>query len=96
MMTVNFPFSDKIFETPIINSSKDKFYLELKDYINLIRSAGFRPGIEPLKIKRFQFNFITDKDNPTEPILMFNLFGTKTKEKHSLTCHPYFTFVFLF
>ena len=73
------------------NSSKDKFYLELKDYINLIRSAGFRPGIEPLKIKRFQFNFITDKDNPTEPILMFNLFGTKTKEKHSLTCHPYFT-----
>lgn len=57
----------------------------------MIRSAGFRPGIEPLKIKRFQFNFITDKDNPTEPILMFNLFGTKTKEKHSLTCHPYFT-----
>ena len=73
------------------NSSKDNFFLEMKDYINLIRSAGFRPGIEPLKIKRHQFNFITDKDNPTEPILVFTLFGTKTKPRHQLTCHPYFT-----
>jgi len=73
------------------NSSKDKFYLETKDYINLIRSGGFRPGIEPLKIKRFQYRFINDKDNPTEPILLFTLFGTKTKPKHQLTCHPYFT-----
>ena len=63
----------------------------MKDYINLIRSAGFRPGIEPLKIKRHQFNFITDKENPTEPILVFTLFGTKTKPRHQLTCHPYFT-----
>ena len=73
------------------NSTEDKFFLELKDYINLLRSAGFRPGIEPLKIKRHQFNFITDKDNPTEPILVFTLFGTKTKPRHQLTCHPYFT-----
>jgi hypothetical protein len=73
------------------NSTKDSFYLELKDYINLIRSAGFRPGIEPLKIKRHQYNFITDKENPTEPILAFTLFGTKTKPRHQLTCHPYFT-----
>ena len=73
------------------NSTKDNFFLELKDYINLLRSAGFRPGIEPLKIKRHQFNFITDKENPTEPILVFTLFGTKTKPRHTLTCHPYFT-----
>ena len=73
------------------NETKDKFFLELKDYINLIRSAGFRPGVEPLKIKRHQFNFITDKENPTEPILVFTLFGTKTKPRHTLTCHPYFT-----
>ena len=73
------------------NSTKDNFFLELKDYINLLRSAGFRPGIEPLKIKRHQFNFITDKENPTEPILVFTLFGTKTKPRHQLTCHPYFT-----
>ena len=73
------------------NETKDKFFLELKDYINLIRSAGFRPGVEPLKIKRHQYNFITDKENPTEPILVFTLFGTKTKPRHQLTCHPYFT-----
>ena len=73
------------------NETKDKFFLELKDYINLIRSAGFRPGVEPLKIKRHQYNFITDKENPTEPILVFTLFGTKTKPRHTLTCHPYFT-----
>ena len=73
------------------NETKDKFFLELKDYINLIRSAGFRPGVEPLKIKRHQFNFLTDKENPTEPILVSTLFGTKTKPRHQLTCHPYFT-----
>ena len=73
------------------NETKDKFFLELKDYINLIRSAGFRPGVEPLKIKRHQFNFITDKENPTEPILVFTLFGTKTKPRHQLSCHPFFT-----
>ena len=65
-------------------------YLEIKDYINLIRSAGFRPGIEPLRIKRFQYRFIADKEN-NEQILAFTLFNTKTKPKHQLTCHPYFT-----
>jgi len=73
------------------NSTQDKFYLELKDYINLIRSAGFRPGIEPLKIKRHQFSFINDKEDPLTPILAFTLLGTKTKPRHQLTCHPYFT-----
>ena len=73
------------------NSTKDNFFLELKDYINLLRSAGFRPGIEPLKIKRHQFSFIKDKENPAEPILVFTLFGTKTKPRHQLSCHPFFT-----
>jgi hypothetical protein len=73
------------------NTTKDSFFLEMKDYINLIRSAGFRPGIEPLKIKRFQYKFIHDKNNPTEPILFFTLHGTKTKPKHQLSCHPFFT-----
>ena len=31
----------------------EMFYLHMKDYINLIRSAGFRPGIEPLKLRIF-------------------------------------------
>ena len=71
--------------------TKDVFYLEMKDYVNLIRSAGFRPGVSPLKIKRFQYKFINDKENQSEPILVFTLFNTKTKPKHQLTCHPYFT-----
>ncbi len=71
--------------------TKDKEYLEIKDYINLIRSAGFRPGIQPLMIKNFQYQFLTDKENPNEPILQFTLFDTKTSPRHKLTCHPYFT-----
>ena len=71
--------------------TEDKEYLEIKDYINLIRSAGFRPGIQPLMIKNFQYSYLTDKENPSEPILKFVLFNTKTSPKHTLTCHPYFT-----
>ena len=71
--------------------TKDKEYLEIKDYINLIRSGGFRPGIQALLIKNFQYQFLTDKENPNEPILQFTLFDTKTSPKHKLTCHPYFT-----
>ena len=71
--------------------TKDKEYFEIKDYINLIRSAGFRPGIQPLMIKNFQYQFLTDKENPNEPILQFTLFNTKTSPRHKLTCHPYFT-----
>jgi hypothetical protein len=71
--------------------TKDREYLEIKDYINLIRSGGFRPGIQPLLIKNFQYQFLTDKENPNEPILQFTLFDTKTSSKHKLTCHPYFT-----
>jgi len=71
--------------------TEDKEYLEIKDYINLIRSAGFRPGIQPLMIKNFQHQFLIDKKNPSEPILQFTLFDTKTSPKHKLTCHPYFT-----
>ena len=70
--------------------TEDTFYLETKDYINLIRSAGFRPGIEPLRIKRFQYRFVEDRKTKDQ-ILIFTLFNTKTKPKHQLTCHPYFT-----
>ena len=73
------------------SKKEDKFYLELKDYFNLCRSGGFRPGIQPLMIKNFQYQYLTDKTNPDEPILQFTLFNTKTSPKHKLTCHPYFT-----
>lgn len=69
--------------------TNDLFYLQTKDYINLIRSAGFRPGLEPLRIKRFQYRFVTEKKT-NEQILVFTLFNTKTKPKHQLSCHPYF------
>ena len=75
----------------LYKQTEDKEYLEVKDYINLIRSAGFRPGIQPLMIKNFQYQYLTDKDNPNEPILQFTLFNTKTSPKHKLTCHPFFT-----
>jgi len=80
--------SKKLFEE--YERTENVEYLETKDYINLIRSAGFRPGLEPLRIKRFQYRFINDKKNK-EKILAFTLFKTKTKPKHQLTCNPYFT-----
>ena len=70
---------------------EDLFYLEIKDYLNLCRSGGFRPGIQPLMIKNFQYQYLIDKTNPQDPILQFTLFNTKTSPKHKLTCHPYFT-----
>ena len=75
----------------LYKQKEDKEYLEVKDYINLIRSAGFRPGIQPLMIKNFQYQYLTDKDYPDEPILQFTLFNTKTSPQHKLTCHPFFT-----
>ena len=66
-------------------------YLGVKDFVNLCRSAGFRPGMQLLHIKNFQYSYIKDKTNPTNPILKFVMFNTKTSPKHKLTCHPYFT-----
>ena len=72
-----------------LTTSQD--YLGVKDFVNLCRSAGFRPGMQLLEIKNFQYSYITDKLNPKEKILKFVLFKTKTSPKHKLTCHPYFT-----
>ena len=71
--------------------TEEKFYLHMKDYINLIRSAGFRPGIEPLKVKNFQCQFILNRETKQNDILAITLFNTKTKPKHRLFCHPFFT-----
>lgn len=71
--------------------TEDKFHLYLKDYINLIRSAGFRPGIEPLKVKNFQCKFVLNRETKVKDILAITLFDTKTKPKHRLFCHPFFT-----
>jgi len=75
----------------LYEKQKESEYIYIKDYLNLIRSGGFRPGIQPLMIKNFQYQYLTDKTNPDEPILQFTLFNTKTSPKHKLTCHPFFT-----
>ena len=72
-----------------LTTSQD--YLGVKDFVNLCRSAGFRPGMQLLEIKNFQYSYITDKLNLKDKILKFVLFKTKTSPKHKLTCHPYFT-----
>ena len=71
--------------------TEEKFYLHMKDYVNLIRSAGFRPGIEPLKVKNFQCQFVLNRKTNQKDILAITLFNTKTKPKHRLFCHPFFT-----
>ena len=70
--------------------TEEKFYLHMKDYVNLIRSAGFRPGIEPLKVKNFQCQFVLNRKTNQKDILAITLFNTKTKPKHRLFCHPFF------
>ena len=71
--------------------TEEMFYLHMKDYVNLIRSAGFRPGIEPLKVKNFQCKSILNRQSKVKDILAITLFDTKTKPKHRLFCHPFFT-----
>ena len=69
--------------------TEDPFYDECADYVNFCRSCGVRPGLEPLRIKKFQQRFINDPENPNEPVLVFTI-KTKTKPKHKLTMHPEF------
>jgi len=60
------------------------YFLELKDYCNLLRSAGFRPGLEPLMLRRKDFEIISDNQNPNEKFLKFTVYKTKVTKPH----HP--------
>jgi len=71
--------------------TNDIFFLESKDYFNLLRSAGFRPGLEPLSLKRKDFEFISSPNNPDEKFLKFTIWGTKTKPIHNPIANPYFS-----
>jgi integrase len=73
------------------NSTNDIFFLECKDYFNLLRSAGFRPGLEPLNLKRKDFEFISSPNNQDEKFLKFTVWGTKTKPIHNPISNPYFS-----
>ncbi len=71
--------------------TKDMYFLECKDYFNLLRSAGFRPGLEPLNMKRSDYEFIKDRDNPETDILKFTVRNTKTKPIHYPIANDFFT-----
>jgi hypothetical protein len=71
--------------------TKDIYFLECKDYYNLLRSAGFRPGLEPLNMKRSDYEFIKDRDNPETDILKFTVRNTKTKPIHYPIANDFFT-----
>jgi len=73
------------------NMTKDIFWLEFKDYLNLLRCAGFRPGLEPLSLKRKDFRYVSNKNNPNDSELMFDIWGTKTKPNHSPIANKFFT-----
>jgi hypothetical protein len=71
--------------------TENSFYLDMKDYLNLIRSAGFRPGLEPLKVKMFQCEFVLNRKTNLKDIYAIKLFKTKTGKNPRLFCHPFFT-----
>ena len=72
------------------NKTRDIFFLESKDYYNLLRSAGFRPGLEPLSLRRKDFQFISSPNNPDDAKLKFTIWGTKTKPIHYPIANDYF------
>lgn len=62
---------------------------EERDIINMWRSAGFRPGLELLKVKWFQVN-LSDNQKYGVKDLVITLNETKTKKRHQIQCDPYF------
>ena len=73
------------------NLLNDDFFLHSKDYYNLLRCAGFRPGLEPLSLKRKDFEYISSPDNPKQQYLKFTIWGTKTKPIHNPIANDWFT-----
>jgi len=62
---------------------------EERDIISMWRSAGFRPGLELLKVKWFQVR-LSDNKNYDVKDLVITLNETKTKKRHHIQCNPYF------
>lgn len=74
----------------IYNQTKDDFYRDFYHYISLLRSAGFRPGVEVINVKKKDLEWIKDHKNPNQVDLKITLYNTKTKPLHPLTCSPYY------
>ena len=75
----------------LANTKKDIFFLECKDYFNVCRSAGFRPGLEVLNLKRKDYKFLTDSKDPNYKVLEYTIWGTKTKPIHKPVANSFFT-----
>jgi site-specific recombinase XerD len=75
----------------LANTKKDIFFLDCKDYFNVCRSAGFRPGLEVLNLKRKDYKFLTDSKDPNYKVLEYTIWGTKTKPIHKPVANSFFT-----
>ena len=65
----------------------DDYHIQAKDYFNLLRCAGFRPGLEPLNLKRKDCRIVKEV-NGTE--LVFDVWGTKTEPLHRPIANKWF------
>ena len=75
----------------LANTKEDIFFLGSKDYFNVCRSAGFRPGLEVLNLKRKDYKFLTDAKDPNYKVLEYTVWGTKTKPIHKPIANSFFT-----
>jgi len=67
----------------------DSYHIQAKDYYNLLRSAGFRPGLEPLNLRRKDCRMVQEANE--QPKLIFTIWGTKTKPIHRPIANDWFT-----
>ena len=85
-----FPYTNE--ELNLINERcrevNDYYHIQAKDYFNLIRSAGFRPGLEPLNLKRKDCRIVQEAKE--FPKLIFTVWGTKTKPIHRPIANDWF------
>jgi len=72
------------------NKEIDDFHLHAKDYYNLLRCAGFRPGNEPLSLRRKDCEIISSVSNPNKEYLKYTIWGTKTEPYHHPIANDYF------
>jgi len=69
---------------------EDSKFLFVKDYLNLARCAGFRPGLEILNLKHKHCTELTDIHNPNLKTIRFDVYFTKTVTNYSYTSNFYF------
>jgi len=67
---------------------EDPFFQETADLLCMWKSAGFRPGLESLKVRRNQVGWINDP-NAKKPVMKMRLLETK-KDEHTLTLADWF------